>query len=67
MPSLLEKRKHGIDMPEWMWAMMEDARKVCGNASKTAWLWSAIIEKAKRDKVYNGYKKRLKEVGGRLI
>lgn len=61
---LRKMEKHGIGTPVWMWAMIEKARLRKSKASKTAWLWGAIIAQAKRDGVYDEYDLMLRNKEG---
>lgn len=52
---LFKKRKHGFDIPEWVWNMITEGKIRSGLPSNAAWIIQAIKEKAERDGFLNNY------------
>ena len=60
---LLKVRKHGIDIPNWMWNMVEEGQiRTPETTTKSAYVRRSLIEQAKRDKIWPRYKKFLAEM-----
>ena len=56
---LFSIRKHGFDMPEWLWNVVTEGKLRGGHPSNSAYITHAIKEQAKRDKFWKPYQKML--------